>query len=104
MYRNDGDGKFADISTIGPGSVGRVVTTLDFDGDGRLDLFIGQDSPGGSVALVHNDGNYNFTDITAKSGLPSALSAYGVAAVDPGATATVTSISRCRRKQQDLPG
>ena len=82
IYRNDGDGKFTDMGTAGPSELARAVTAFDFDGDGRLDLLIGQDSPTGSVALLHNDGDFKFTDVTAKSGLPSPLIAFGIAAAD----------------------
>ena len=82
IYRNDGEGRFTDVGSAGPEQLGRAVTALDADGDGLLDLFIGQDGPKGSAALLHNDGNFRFTDVTTKSGLPTPLVAYGASAAD----------------------
>ena len=41
----------------------------DFDGDGRIDLFVS--SAQGSDALLHNGGAEHFSDVTAASGLTS---------------------------------
>lgn len=82
IYRNEGDGRFTDVGTVGPDESGRAVTTFDVDGDGLLDLFIGQDGRDGTVALLRNDGDFEFTDITKEAGLPAPLIAFGVTAAD----------------------
>ncbi len=49
LYENDGDGSFSDITALsGCGDVspayGLGVVMLDFDGDGQLEIFVGNDS------------------------------------------------------------
>lgn len=83
VYRNDGDGRFTDTGALsGAPNFARAVTAFDYDGDGSLDLLIGQDGKVGAPRLFHNDGNFTFSDITAKTGLPSQLTAYGITAAD----------------------
>src|SRR4051794_21543786 len=81
IYRNDGDGRFSDVGEVGP-EFARAVTALDVDNDGRLDLFIGQDRKDGAPQLLHNDGDFAFSDITAARGLPSPMIVYGATAAD----------------------
>src|SRR3954452_23419349 len=81
IYRNDGDGRFSEVGEIGP-EFARAVTALDVDNDGRLDLFIGQDRKDGVPQLLHNDGDFAFSDITAARGLPSPMIVYGATAAD----------------------
>jgi enediyne biosynthesis protein E4 len=108
LYRNNGDGTFADVTQeaglAGSGSLGRPVWSvaacwIDYDNDGRLDLFIsnycdwapGTDPICGGMAdraraychpdkyraepmqLYHNNGDGTFTEITRKQGLPDLL-------------------------------
>lgn len=108
LYRNNGDGTFSDVTAkaglAGPGSLGRPVWSvaacwIDYDNDGRLDLFIsnycdwaaGTDPICGGMAeaaraychpdkyhaepmqLYHNNGDGTFTEVTAKEGLPGLL-------------------------------
>lgn len=92
LFRNDGGGRFTDVSE-GNGACpeafgGRSVAVLDFDGDGLLDLFVGEDPhPGynGSSTrrsrLFRNRGDLAFEDVTA-AGLPDQLPGLGVAAGD----------------------
>jgi len=86
-YRNGEEaGHFAIIESLGGG-----VALLDFDGDGRLDLFL----PGGGFyedkkvlghpcKLYRNLGNFQFEDVTAKVGLDKISFPYshGAAAFD----------------------
>jgi len=108
LYRNNGNGTFTDVTREagldGPGSLGRPVWSvaacwIDYDQDGRLDLFVsnycdwtpGSDPICGGLdqqshtychpdryraepmQLYHNNGDGTFTEITAKQGLPDLL-------------------------------
>jgi len=89
LFRNDGGGKFTDISksagTSPDAFKGRSVAAIDFDGDGLLDLAAGEDHAYGSVKrsrLFRNKGNLLFEDATEAAGLPGTLCGLGVAAGD----------------------
>ncbi len=64
-------------SYLGPGAC-----FLDYDGDGKQDLFLADNGPQGGMALFHNLGNGKFEDVTVKAGLDSTLRAIGCAAGD----------------------
>jgi hypothetical protein len=92
LFRNDGGGKFIDISHANgacpPAFGGRSATVLDYDGDGLLDLLVGEDplpgyngSPTKSSRLFHNKGNLQFEDVTREAGLGE-VPGYGVAVAD----------------------
>ena len=71
LYRNKGDGTFEDASdragiTAASGTYGLGVTTLDFDDDGWVDLYVAKDS--NPSALYRNNRNGSFTDIGVRSG------------------------------------
>jgi hypothetical protein len=63
LYRNDGHGKFVDVARdLGVDVKGetRKICWIDFDNDGRLDLFVAfRDGPN---MLFHNEGN-RFVDV-----------------------------------------
>ena len=114
LYRNNGDGTFTDV-TKEAGLMnahprfGSGCAFLDYDRDGRLDLFVsnyvgfdmdtapraGQSTscntegvfcgprglPYGSHSLYHNDGNGKFSDVTAASGIAKTQGGYGLTAV-----------------------
>ncbi len=93
LFRNDGGGKFVDVSaTCGacPPDLYRTrdIGVFDYDGDGLLDLFVTQDPllvrdklvP--RCRLFRNLGGLKFEDVTAKVGLPENLWALGVVVAD----------------------
>jgi hypothetical protein len=118
LYRNNGDGTFTDVTReaglAGPGSPGRLLWSvaacwIDYDNDGRLDLFIsnycdwtaGADPICGGLEeqsraychpdryraepmqVYHNNGDGTFTEITGKQGLPDLLGkGMGIAMAD----------------------
>jgi hypothetical protein len=93
LFRNDGEGKFTDISA-GNGACplafgGRSVAVLDYDGDGLLDLLVGEDPIRGyngsttrSTRLFRNRGQLQFEDVTQAAGIPADIPGYGVVAAD----------------------
>ena len=71
LYRNAGNGTFADVSTGAgvsdpAGRFGLGVMWSDFDGDGRPDVFVANDS--GPNFLYKNNGDGTFTDVGVESG------------------------------------
>jgi tetratricopeptide (TPR) repeat protein len=64
-------------SFLGPGAC-----FLDYDGDGREDIFLADNGPEGGMALYHDLGNGKFADVTKKAGLDSTLHAIGCTAGD----------------------
>jgi hypothetical protein len=87
LFRNDG-GRFTDVSQASgacpPAFRGRSVAALDFDGDGLLDLLVGESLAYGSEKrsrLLRNRGKLGFEDITEPAGLGS-VPALGVAVGD----------------------
>ncbi|MEE9217508.1 MAG: CRTAC1 family protein [Acidobacteriota bacterium] len=76
LYRNGGDGTFQEIairagvgySVDGREQAGMGVDFGDYDGDGRLDLFVTNFSHD-FATLYHNDGHGFFSDATFRSGL-----------------------------------
>ncbi len=89
LFRNDGGGKFTDVSKesgICPaGYAGRGLAALDFDGDGLLDLVTCERYYGAvktGPALYRNKGNLRFANVAGDVGLPAGLSGLGVAVAD----------------------
>jgi tetratricopeptide (TPR) repeat protein len=64
-------------SFLGPGAC-----FLDYDGDGKQDIFLPDNGPQGGMALYHNLGNGKFEDVTKKAGLDSSIHAIGCTAGD----------------------
>jgi len=116
LYRNNGDGTFTDVTQKAglaqPGvRYGSGCTWVDYDRDGRLDLFVatyldttieklprpGESTdcrwrgvpvncgprglPPGHVQLFHNNGDGTFTDVSQASGVAAASGAYPMTAV-----------------------
>ncbi|NQT14340.1 MAG: VCBS repeat-containing protein, partial [Planctomycetes bacterium] len=68
LYRNNGDGTFADVTEEAGlwGSTGHGIDAGDYDGDGDLDLFV---TGTGTNRLWRNEGNGTFTDVTSAAGV-----------------------------------
>lgn len=76
LLRNNGDGTFTDateeaglLTATGPT---QTAVWLDYDGDGWLDLFVGEESDGEFVnpcKLFHNNRDGTFTECAAASGI-----------------------------------
>src|SRR6185436_691633 len=71
LYRNRGDGTFEDVSeragiTRASGTYALGVSTIDFDGDGWVDLYVADDSS--PSALYRNNRDGTFTDIAVRAG------------------------------------
>ena len=70
VYRNLGDGRFAEVSRqIGlskPGK-GLGIAIADYDGDGHIDIYVSNDSMPGY--LYHNKGNGTFEEVALQSGV-----------------------------------
>jgi hypothetical protein len=116
LYHNNGDGTFTDVTkTAGVGSNrtrwGTGCTWIDYDRDGKLDLFVSNyldfdlsrapkpgDSqncmfktvrvncgprglPTGLHSLYHNNGDGTFTDVTAAAGIANIKGRYALTAV-----------------------
>jgi hypothetical protein len=92
LFRNEGGGRFTDVSAGNgacppSGFAGRSAAALDYDGDGLLDLLVGDCvfgayRGGKRSRLFRNLGDLRFRDVTDEAGLPAVLPALGVAAGD----------------------
>ncbi len=116
LYRNNADGTFTDV-TEKAGLLHKLTrwgagcTFIDYDRDGKLDLFVSnyldfdfaaipkpgenvncnwkgipvncgpRGLPPGSLALYHNNGDGTFTDVSVRSGLPKVRVGYAMTAV-----------------------
>jgi hypothetical protein len=90
LFRNDGGPEMlTDVSTESgacpPGFRGRGATALDYDGDGLLDLLIGEAVHYGSPRrsrILRNRGELKFEDVSEQVGLPAGITGLGTAAAD----------------------
>jgi tetratricopeptide (TPR) repeat protein len=78
-------------SFLGPGAC-----FLDYDGDGKPDIFLPDNGRQGGMALYHNTGAGKFEDVTGKAGLDPSAHAIGCTAGDydnDGATDLAVSLN-----------
>lgn len=89
LYRNLGGGKFEDVTQkaglLDPASKSLGIAVLDFNGDGRADIFVANDTQPNK--LYRNNGNGTFTDVATQAGVAFsedgvARGAMGVDAID----------------------
>ena len=89
LYRNRGDGRFADVSA--ETGLGRVVPAMganfgDLDNDGYLDMYLGTGTPSFSAlmpnVMLRNDAGRRFQDVTAATGTGHLQKGHGVAFAD----------------------
>jgi enediyne biosynthesis protein E4 len=69
LYRNNGDGTFADVTEkagVAGRGWGQGVCAGDYDNDGHIDLFV---TYYGHQVLYRNNGDGTFSDVTRRSGL-----------------------------------
>ncbi len=87
LFRNRGNGTFEDVTKraglFDTSSKGLGVAMLDFDGDGRMDLFVANDTE--PNRLYRNRGNGTFEDVAVGAGV--AFSESGVARAGMGVDA-----------------
>ncbi len=71
-----------EIAGTVPNLVGSGACFIDYDGDGRIDLFVADRGKEGGLALYHNLGSGKFEDVTRKAGLDPTLHASSCATGD----------------------
>jgi len=65
IYRNEGGASFTNINSSLTAVTRGGVLWVDYDNDGKLDIFLHGDSSSGSIArLYRNNGNDNFAEVT----------------------------------------
>jgi hypothetical protein len=70
LFHNNGDGTFTDVTehagVADPAGFGMGATWVDYDDDGRLDLYVTNRGPN---RLYHNQGDGTFVDVAAQAGV-----------------------------------
>lgn len=77
LYRNNGDGTFADVTAkagLARGGWGQSVAVADYDNDGHVDLFV---TYHGRNVLYRNRGDGSFADVSANAGVAGDESRWG---------------------------
>jgi hypothetical protein len=71
LFHNNGDGTFTDVSEkskiAGPRGKGLGVVTLDYDNDGKIDIFQANDAA--ANFLFHNNGDGSFSEVALEAGV-----------------------------------
>jgi len=87
LYRNRGNGTFEDVTKraglLDPASKALGVTLIDFDADGRMDVFVSNDTQ--PNRLYRNKGDGTFVDVAVRAGV--AFNEAGVARAGMGVDA-----------------
>jgi len=82
VLENSG-GSFSVAAILNASAGARSIGILDYDGDGRLDVFLVEDRwSGGSSVLYRNRGAFRFADTTGEAGLPKDIHGLGVGVGD----------------------
>ena len=88
LYRNRGDGSFADVtaSALTSATFGRAlgVATADFDGDGWLDIYVANDGEANQLWMNRRDGTLADTGLLSGTALNGDGDAEGSMGVDAG--------------------
>ena len=69
LYRNDGEGRFTDVTLalgVADKGYGLGVAAADYDNDGDQDLYVNNYGPN---VLYRNNGDATFTDVTTEAGV-----------------------------------
>jgi len=90
LLQNQGDGTYTDVAEAAgvrmPEAIGWGTIFLDYDNDGRLDLYMSQmvetDGGVGLNPLFHNNGDGTFTNLLEASGASDPGKSIGVSAAD----------------------
>jgi len=84
LLKNNGDGTFTDVTRESglalPATSSQTAAWLDFDNDGKIDLFVGNESSPGQ--LYRNMGNGAFSDVAHQAGVDRSAFTKGVVAAD----------------------
>ena len=103
LYRNLGGWKFEDVSRqagVDLAAWGSGACAGDFDGDGRLDLYVTNWGPN---ALFRNRGDGTFENVAAAPASPPAAGARAARSSMPTPTAISTSTSRATSRRRGIP-
>jgi len=83
LLRNNCDGTFTDMTVpagLGEPTTSQTAVWTDYDNDGWLDLFVGNEN--GPAQLFHNSGRGTFVDVAKAAGVDRTAFTKGVNAID----------------------